>query len=84
MTENDDDDDDDDEEEEDDGIRYSLPTPYSSQVEPTTSGVIEIRRRNPICSSQIKTQQKLNRMSWLKIFFLLFFFKQTMFNEGLS
>ena len=55
----------DDDEEEDDGIRYCLPTPNSSQVEPTTSGGIEVRRRNPVRSSQIKTQQKLNRMSWL-------------------
>ena len=68
-TENDDDEaeeaGDDDDKEEDDGIRYSLPTPYSSQVEPITSSGIEVRRRNPVRSSQIKTQQKLNRMSWL-------------------
>ena len=56
---------DDDDEEEEDGIRYSLPAPNSRQVEPTTSGGIEVRRRNPVRSSQIKNQQKLNRMSWL-------------------
>ena len=62
-TENDDDDEaeeagDDDDEEEDDGIRYSPLTPNSNQVEPTTSGGIEVRRRNPVRSFQIKTQQK--------------------------